>query len=72
MIIGKFGPFSPGQKDCRVFGDVVHFGIQNGHLFVWAQFKQVSAPRDFAIIATGEELEGKSHFSSVITPEGLV
>lgn len=71
-IIGKFGPFEPGQVDCDVKGTVVHFGEQFGKLFVWATFSDMSAPRYYAIIPTGEELMGREHVKTHVQDSGLV
>lgn len=42
-IIGKFGPFVPGEE-VRVWGRVVHFGVIEGKLFVWSECSQERHP----------------------------
>ncbi len=74
LIVGKFGPFQPGQGECWIPGRVVHFGEQYGELFAWSlvETEDPSRGKAFAIIPTGEPLGNRAHYKTHVQDSGLV
>lgn len=71
--IYKYGPFTPGERLCKISGRVVHFGIQNGELFVWSEVVVNDISYSYySIVGTGDALGDKKYVATVIEKSGLV
>ena len=77
LVIHKFGPYTPGEELELEFNKLVHFGEQDGELYVWAQINEdnpaYNKKRSLLIIGTGWDYEHEfTHKMSMIDDGGLV